>query len=56
MHHMRQICREFDNVQFVFCDGRSEASQQTLYILEMADRARSVDLQHLFDTGAFVWL
>jgi hypothetical protein len=56
MHHMRQICREFDNVQFVFCDGRAEASQQTLYILEMGDKAQKTDLQHLFDMGGFVWL
>ena len=56
MHHMRQVCREFDNVQFVFCDGRAEASQQTLYILEMGDLAKQVDLQYLFDTGGFIWL
>jgi hypothetical protein len=56
MHHMRQVCREFDNVQFVFCDGRAEASQQTLYILEMGDKARDTDIQYLFDTGGFVWL
>jgi len=56
MHHMRQVCREFDNVQFVFCDGRAEASQQTLYILEMGDKATNTDLQYLFDMGGFVWL
>jgi hypothetical protein len=56
MHHMRQICREFDNVQFVFCDGRAEASKQTLYILQMADTAKSVDIQYLFEKGGFVWL
>lgn len=55
MRNMRQMCREFDNIQFVFSKDRKEALQKTLYILNMGDLARSIDLEYMFDRGEFVW-
>jgi ERCC4-type nuclease len=58
MHHMRQICRDFNNIQFVFCEGKEESAKKTLYILEMGEKqVRKTDLQFLFDnTGEISWL
>jgi hypothetical protein len=56
MHHMRQLCREFDNIQFVFADGKVEAAKKTLFILEMADMVRSIDLEYWFEQEGFSWL
>jgi acetone carboxylase gamma subunit len=49
MHHMRKICRQFNNVQFVFCDGRADLTKKVLYILDMKEQAKTTDLQYLFD-------
>lgn len=56
MHHMRSLCREFDNIQFVFANGKAEASQKTLFILEMGELARTIDLEYWFEQEGFVWL
>lgn len=55
MHNMRQICRQFDNVQFVFCDGREQATNKTLYILEMGEKAKHTDLEYMFDIKGNIW-
>ena len=55
MRNMRQMCREFENIQFVFAKDRKEALQKTLYILNMGDLARSIDLEYMFDRGEFIW-
>jgi len=49
-HNMRQILRNYDNIQFVFCDGREEARDKTVRILEMDENAFNIDLQYHFDT------
>jgi len=49
-HNMRQLLRKYDNIQFVFCDGKEEAKQKTLHILGMNDEACKIDLQYYFDT------
>jgi hypothetical protein len=49
-HNMRQLLRKYDNLQFVFCDGREEAKQRTLHILTMNEEACKIDLQYYFDT------
>jgi len=49
-HNMRQILRSYDNIQFVFCDGREDARNKTIHILEMDERAFNIDLQYYFDT------
>jgi hypothetical protein len=49
-HNMRQILRNYDNIQFVFCDGREDARNKTLHILEMDENAFDIDLQYYFDT------
>lgn len=56
MHHMRQLCREFDNIQFVFADGKVESAKKTLFILEMADKVRAIDLEYWFEQEGFSWL
>lgn len=50
MHNMRKILRTYDNIQFVFCDGRKDAQQKTVHILELGDTARNTDLQNYYDT------
>ena len=49
MHHMRKICRQFDNIQFVFCDGRADLTKKVIYVLDMKESAKTTDLQYLFD-------
>jgi hypothetical protein len=49
-HNMRQLLRKYDNLQFVFCDGREEALNRTLSILGMDTQVFSIDLQYYFDT------
>lgn len=49
-HNMRQFLRKYDNLQFVFCDGREEAKNKTLHILGMNEEACKIDLQYYFDT------
>jgi hypothetical protein len=56
MHHMRSLCREFDNIQFIFSDGKVEAAKKTLFVLEMEDAVRTTDLEYLFEQEGFVWL
>jgi ERCC4-type nuclease len=49
-HNMRQLLRNYDNLQFVFCDGREDAKIKTLHILAMNEEACKFDLQYYFDT------
>ena len=49
-HNMRKLLRQYDNLQFVFCDGREEAKNKTLHILGMNEEACKIDLQYYFDT------
>lgn len=57
MHKMREICRANDNVQFLFCDGRKDAAEKTLYILEMGYKTvSSLDLQYYFDNNQIIKL
>jgi DNA excision repair protein ERCC-4 len=49
-HNMRQLLRKYDNLQFVFCDGREEARDKTLNILEMDNQVFGIDLQYYFYT------
>lgn len=49
-HNMRKLLRQYDNLQFVFCDGREEAKNKTLHVLAMNNEACKIDLQYYFDT------
>jgi len=49
-HNMRQLIRKYDNLQFVFCDGREEARDKTIHILGMDTQVFNIDLQYYFDT------
>lgn len=51
MHNMRSLCREFDNIQFVFSDGKKQAAQDCLTILALGNIIRQMDLQFHFDGG-----
>jgi hypothetical protein len=48
-HNMRKLLRKYNNLQFVFCDGREEARNTTLHILGMNEEAVKYDLQYYFD-------
>jgi hypothetical protein len=48
--------RYHNNIKFVFADGKLEASKKTLFILEMADRVRDIDLEYWFEQEGFSWL
>ena len=49
-HNMRKLLRQYDNLQFVFCDNREDAKIKTLHILAMNEEACKFDLQYYFDT------
>jgi len=49
-HNMRQLLRKYNNLQFVFCDGKEEAKNRTLEILSMDENIFNIDLQYYFDT------
>lgn len=56
MHHMRSLCRDFDNIQFIFANGKAEAAKKTLFILEMDEIVRTIDLEYWFEQEGFIWL
>jgi hypothetical protein len=49
-HNMRKLLRQYDNLQFIFCDDREDAKIKTLHILAMNEEACKFDLQYYFDT------
>lgn len=48
-HNMRQLLRKYNNLQFVFCDGRAEARDKTIHILKMNENVFNIDLQYYFE-------
>lgn len=50
-HRMRDLCQKFNNVQFLFCDGRKEAGEIILHLLSIGEKVNDYDLQYLYDTN-----
>lgn len=46
---MREICKKFDNVQFLFADGKREAARLVPYILLLNEENLEFDLEFLYD-------
>lgn len=46
---IRDLHLEFDNIQFVFCDGRQHAAKVTEIILKLGKKVKKTDLQYLVD-------
>ena len=53
MHNVRKLMRTYDNVQFLFCDGRHSSRKMTVHVLALGDRVRDTDLQYYYDS---TWL
>lgn len=47
---MREICRTFDNVQFLFCSGRKESSRLIIKLLSIGEIVNNFDLQYLYSS------
>lgn len=47
-HRMRELCREFENIQFVFVDGRNHAVKLMEEIFCKGDESFKYDLQYLY--------
>lgn len=48
-YRIREICNEFENVQFVFADNRQTAGQMIKRIFQLQDQVKTVDLEYLKD-------
>jgi hypothetical protein len=49
--NMRDLLLDFDNIQFVFADGRVELSRIILQIYKLGEQAKTTDLQWIYETG-----
>ncbi len=50
-HGLRQITREFDNVQFLFVENRDEARKYIKIVLNNKELVKKYDLQFLYEIG-----
>jgi len=50
-YRMREICRTFDNVQFLFCNGRKESSKLIVKLLGIGKEVNCFDLQFLYSSN-----
>lgn len=48
--NMRDLLHDFDNLQFLFVDGRVNAAKWIIKILSLGQRVRGIDLQYYLDT------
>ena len=47
-HNMRKLCQENENLQFVFCSGRSDAQDKCRIILEQGKELQKTDIHYNF--------
>jgi hypothetical protein len=47
-HNMRKLCQENENLQFVFCSGRSDAQDKCRIILEQGRELQKTDIHYNF--------
>jgi len=52
-HRLREICREFDNCQFLFSGSREESKRLIKKILSIGECIKNYDLQYFLDKGEF---
>jgi len=48
---IRELCQSYPNVQFVFVDGRKEASNITKFALSYGSELFNYDIEYLYETG-----
>lgn len=48
-YRIREICNEFENVQFVFADNRQYAGQMMKKIFQLNEQVKTLDLEYLKD-------
>jgi hypothetical protein len=49
--NMRDCLAEFDNLQFLFVDGRKEAARVLIKLFEMGEQVKTCDLQYAYELG-----
>jgi hypothetical protein len=49
--NMRDCLTEFDNLQFLFVDGRKEAARVLIKLFEMGEQVKTCDLQYFYELG-----
>lgn len=49
--NMRDLLLEFDNLQFVFFDGRTEFAEKMIKIYQLGETAKKLDLQYYYEKG-----
>jgi hypothetical protein len=47
--NMRDCLAEFDNLQFLFVDGRKEAARVLIKLFEMGEQVKTCDLQYFYE-------
>lgn len=52
-HNMRLLLHNFDNLQFLFVDGRKEAVKILIKLFEMGQRVKKIDLLWSYEKGKF---
>lgn len=50
LHRMREIMDKFDNVQFLFVDGRKVAAEVLVKLFTLKNDVKFIDLQYLIDS------
>jgi hypothetical protein len=50
--NVRDILHEFDNVQFLFVDGRKEAARAIIKIFELGESVKNIDLEFCYEFGS----
>lgn len=50
-HNVREILRKYDNIQFLFCNGREKGKELTQRVLYFGDELWNCDLQYYLDYG-----
>lgn len=49
-YRIREVCQEFNNIQFVFANSREEAKTMITKIFQLKDQVKDLDLEYLKDT------
>jgi len=49
--NVRDLLHEFDNIQFLFVDGRKEASSALIKLFELGEQIKDCDIQFLYEAG-----
>lgn len=48
-HRLKELMQTYDNIQFVFADGRPQASELATEILLLGERAKTIDIQYAIE-------